>query len=155
VKTYYDASIILKLYTEEPQSDAARAFVTSRGEALYLSRLHTAECTSALRLKQFRDECEPGQVAQALAHLEEDFATGVLKVLPVDWDAAWQRCRIISDFHAAATGCRTLDALHVACAVLGTAAEFITSDRRQFALGQLAGLRVINPFEQRKRPRPR
>ena len=74
MKTYYDASIILKLYTEEPQSDAARAFVTSRGEALYLSRLHTAECTSVLRLpKQFRDECEPGQVAQALAHLEEDF----------------------------------------------------------------------------------
>ena len=155
MKTYYDASIILKLYTEEPQSDAARAFVTSRGEALYLSRLHTAECTSALRLKQFRGECEAGQVAQALAHLEEDFAAGVLKALPVDWDAAWQRCRIISDFHAAATGCRTLDALHVSCAVVGSAAEFITSDRRQFALGQLAGLRVINPFEVRKGPRSR
>lgn len=155
MKTYYDASIILKLYTEEPQSDAARAFVISRGEALYLSRLHTAECTSALRLKQFRGECEAGQVAQALAHLEEDFTAGVLKALPVDWDAAWQRCRIISDFHAAATGCRTLDALHVSCAVVGSAAEFITSDRRQFALGQLVGLRVINPFEVRKGPRSR
>lgn len=147
MKRYYDTGVILKLYTEEPESDAARAFVTRRKEALYLSILHTAECTSALRLKQFRGECEPGQAAQALAHLDEDFQAGVLKSLPVDWDEAWQRCRALSDAHAAATGCRTLDALHVACAVLASAAEFITSDRRQIALGKLAGLRVINPFE--------
>jgi predicted nucleic acid-binding protein len=146
VKRYYATGVILKLYTEEPESDAARAFVTKRKEALYLSSLHIAECTSALRLKQFRGECEPGQVAQALTHLDEDFQAGVLKGLPVDWDTAWQRCRALSDAHADATGCRTLDALHVASAILGSATEFITSDRRQFALADLAGLRVINPF---------
>jgi hypothetical protein len=70
-----------------------------------------------------------------------------LKTLPVDWDSAWERCRALSDAHAGATGCRTLEALHVACAVLGFAAEFATSDRRQLALAELAGLRVINPFE--------
>lgn len=147
MKTYYDTGIILKLYTQESQSDAVRALVTDRGEALYLSGLHTAEFVSALRLKQFRHECEPGQVAQALLHVEVDFASGVLKALPVDWDAAWKRCRILSDTHAAATGCRTLDALHVACSILGSAVEFLTSDHRQSALAQLAGLRVINPFE--------
>jgi len=146
VTSYYDSGIILKLYTEESESEAARAFVTGRAEPLYLSRLHIAECTSALRLKQFRGECEGGQAAQALAHIEEDFEAGVLKMLPVNWDAVWQRCAMLSGSHAATTGCRTLDALHVACASLGVATEFVTSDRRQFALAKLAGLRVVNPI---------
>jgi predicted nucleic acid-binding protein len=151
VKTYYDTGVLLKLYTEEAESGAARSFVTRRKEPLYLSSLHTAECTSALRLKQFRGECGPAPVAQALAHLEEDFREGVCKVLPVDWDAAWSRCAILSGAHAAATGCRTLDSLHVACAVLSAAAEFITSDERQRLLASLAGLRAINPFVQNPR----
>jgi predicted nucleic acid-binding protein len=147
MKCYYDTGVILKLYADEPDSDAARAFVIRRKEALYLSSLHVAELTSAMRLKQFRGECEAGQVAKALTHLDEDFRAGVLKALPVEWDNAWKRCRALSDAHAATSGCRTLDAVHVACAILAPAAEFITSDRRQRQLGKLAGLRVINPFE--------
>lgn len=147
MNAYYDTGIILKLYTEERESAVARAFVTRRKEAIYLSPLHTAECASALRLKQFRGECDPGQVAQSLAHIKEDFDRGMLKVLPVDWDRAWQHCRLLSDTHAGATGCRTLDSLHVACAALVSATEFITSDHREISLAQLVGLRVVNPFE--------
>ena len=147
MRTYYDTGVLLKLYTEERESGAARAFVTRRKQPLFLSSLHVAECTSAFRLKQFRGECKPAQAAQALASIEEDLQAGVLKTLPVEWDAAWQRCRALSDAHAAATGCRTLDALHVACAVLGRVTEFVSSDHRQLALAGGAGLKVINPFE--------
>ena len=75
MNTYYDTGIILKLYTEERESGAARAFVTGRKEPIYLSAMHTAECGAALRLKQFREECDPAQVAQSLAHMEVDFAS--------------------------------------------------------------------------------
>ncbi len=146
MKTYYDTGVILKLYTEERESGAAREFVTTRREAVYLSDLHTAECASALRLKEFRGECQARQVAQALSHISEDFRTGILKLRPVEWDAAWQRCRGLSDRHAGATGCRTLDALHVACAAIGSATEFVTTDHRRSALANLAGIRVVNPF---------
>ncbi len=146
MKTYYDTGIILKLYTEESGSDLARAFVTVRGKAVFLSSLHAAEVRSALRLKQFRGECEPGHVARAIGNFESDFQAGVLKSLPVDWEMTWQRCQSLSEAHAATTGCRTLDSLHVACALLASSDEFITSDRRQLALGRLVGLQVINPF---------
>jgi predicted nucleic acid-binding protein len=146
VNAYYDTGIILKLYTEERESKAARTLVKRRHESIFLTGAHLAECTSALRLKQFRGECHPGQVAETLAHMEEDFESGLLKALPVDWDKVWQRCRTLSDAHAGATGCRTLDTLHVACATVASAAVFITSDHRQIALAELAGLHVINPF---------
>lgn len=143
--TYYDTGIILKLYTEEPESEAARAYVVERKAPLYLTDLHFAECTSALRLKEFRGEAEPGQIAAALGHLEEDLGMGSLKWLPVDWEDAWKRCRVLSHAHAGKCGCRTLDALHVACAMLHSARAFVSTDRRQLTLAELAGLRAINP----------
>lgn len=42
-----------------------------------------------------------------------------------------------AEAHAGATGCRTLDSLHVACAALLSATEFITSDYRQIALAEV------------------
>jgi len=49
------------------------------------------------------------------------------------------------DAHAASTGCRTLDALHVACARVLSIREFVTTDERQTALARHAGMRVTNP----------
>lgn len=146
MKAYYDTGILLKLYTGELGSVEVCALVIDRKEPLFLSSLHVAECTSAFRLKQFRGECEPERAAQAFAQLEQDFHDGVLKMLPVDWEKAWQRCRALCDAHAGETGCRTLDSLHVACALLESTAEFITSDHRQAALAKRAGLRVFNPL---------
>jgi len=146
VKCYYDTGLLLKLYTNESDSEAIRNFVLRRGEALVFTPMHHAECTSALRLKCFRGEAGEEEVAGALRDIESDVATGVLRATLVDWDAAWLRGRVLSDAHAAATGCRTLDALHVACALLLGAEEMVTGDRRQAALARKAGLRVVDPL---------
>ncbi len=142
---YFDTGIILKLYTEEPESAAVRAFIIKRGKAVGVTDLHLAECTSALRLKQFRGECAASQASRALAALSDDLRAGVLKPWPVDWDESWRLCRSLSDAHTASTGCRTMDALHIACAALLGAREFVSSDHRQGALAKLAGLKVIKP----------
>ena len=42
-------------------------------------------------------------------------------------------------------GCRTLDILHVACAIEIAATRFMTFDQRQQKLATLAGLRIANP----------
>jgi predicted nucleic acid-binding protein len=139
---YYDTGLLLKLYTEEKESDALRAFVTQKKQPLTFTSLHLSECVSALRLKCFRNECEEEQAAAAIMDLENDFAAGVLRSVFIDWDAAWAQCRVLSDSHAATTGCRTLDALHVACAKQIGAGEFITSDERQSKLAKKAGFRV-------------
>lgn len=142
---YYDTGLLLKLYSNERDSEAVRKYVVRRREALVFTPMHHAECVSALRLKCFRGEAAEEEVAGALRDIDSDVAAGVLRVVPVDWDAAWQRCRILSDAHAASTGCRTLDVLHVACALLLGADLLVTGDSRQAALGCKAGLRVVDP----------
>ena len=146
MKSYYDTGLLLKLYTNERDSEMVRNFVVRRREALVFTPMHYAECVSALRLKCFRGEASEEEVAGALRDIESDVATGVLRTAPVEWDAAWLRCRILSDAHAASTGCRTLDALHVACALLLGADQLMTGDGRQAALARKAGLRVVNPL---------
>ena len=66
--------------------------------------------------------------------LTDDLRTGVLQMVGVEWNPVWNRCRSLAEAHAAQTGCRTLDALHVASALVLGAHEFITSDHRQTAL---------------------
>ena len=147
MKAYYDTGILLKLYTEESESPSVRTYVTEGGEPIHVNDFHLAECVSALRLKQFRGECEPKQVGRTLYYLDEDVRSGVLKMSPVDWADAWRECRTLANSHAGATGCRTLDTLHIACAFLSHASEFVTSDRRQVALAELVGFRVVNPLQ--------
>jgi predicted nucleic acid-binding protein len=121
VKFYYDTGVLLKLYTNERDSEMVRNFVVRRREALVFTPMHHAECVSALRLKSFRGEADEEEVAGALRDIESDPASGVLRAAAVVWEEVWLRCRILSDAHAAATGCRTMDALHVACAVVRVA----------------------------------
>lgn len=49
--------------------------------------------------------------------------------------------------HAGATGCRTLDTLHVASARVLGFARLVTTDRRQAALAERAGLRAVDPLD--------
>jgi len=143
--TYYDTGILLKLYTAEPESAAVQDFVHHRRESIRITDLHHAECVSALRLKQFRGECTPDQAKSALALLAADLRAGTLLLVAVDWGQAWSRCRELSDSHAAETGARTLDVLHVACASQLQCREFVSSDKRQISLAGMADLEPIDP----------
>lgn len=143
---YFDTGVLLKLYTEENGSDRVRDFVVRLGESIVFTPLHRAECVSALRLKVFRGECLQSQASAAIAFLDQDCASGVLRGTAVDWEEAWVRTAILSSKHASSIGCRTLDGLHVACALQLGAAEFVTGDKRQASLAGKVGLKVANPF---------
>lgn len=142
---YYDTGLLLKLYTAEPESPAVQAFVHHRAQAIQITDLHHAECVSALRLKQFRGECTATEATRALQLLEDDLRAGVLRMVAVEWSQVWKECRSLAEAHAARTGCRTLDALHVASALVLGAREFITSDHRQTACASKAGLAITDP----------
>ncbi len=139
---YFDTGTLLKLYTVEPESAAVQKFVQANTEALWFSDLHHAECVSAMQLKRLRGECGEREVEGTLAAINEDRAAKVLRDVSVDWNDAWVRCRALSAQFAASTGCRTLDALHVACALQIGCAGFYTTDKRQAKLARKTGLRV-------------
>lgn len=143
---YYDTGIVLKLYTEEPESACIRTLVRERGLALYVSGLHLCEAISALRLKQFRNECTRQQDDLAIACIEDDLRKRILRMAPLDWPAVWLRSQMLARTETGRTGTRTLDTLHVACALSLHAVEFITTDLRQAALAETCGLSVLNPI---------
>lgn len=142
---YYDTGVILKLYTEEPESPSVRRFVVRRKEPLLFHTFHRAESTSAFQLKVFRSECTPVQASQALADMEDDLAQGVLQLTPIDWDTVWPHTCELIRLYSAQTGCRTLDALHVACARFLSIREMVTTDSHQAALATLCGMRILSP----------
>lgn len=145
MNTYYDTGVLLKLYTAEPDSGRVQDFVRLRKNRIWVTNLHVAECVSALRLKVFRKECSEDESAAAIELIKADLRSGVLQVVEVDWDHAWQECRLLSDQFASRTGARTLDSLHVAAARLLGVKEFLTSDGRQAKLAAAIGLKALNP----------
>ena len=101
--------------------------------------------TSAIQLKQFRKECTRAQARLILAHIESDQRDNILIETTIDWNQAWQKCLELSRNYAQTTGCRTLDTLHLACALITESERFVTSDERQIRMAKKVGLTTINP----------
>ncbi len=57
-------------------------------------------------------------------------------------DAYFDSAIIVTASHSAMLGCRTLDIIHVAAALVIGAREFVTFDGRQGAMAKQAGLAV-------------
>lgn len=146
IAEYYDTGILLKLYTPERESKRVRDFVVGRGRAIRITDLHVCEAVSAFRLNEFRGECTTQQATEAIAAIEEDIRARTLRLATLDWPSAWMRCQMLAQSFAGRTGVRTLDTLHVACALTLRVGEFIASDRRQLALARASGLKATNPL---------
>jgi len=142
---YFDTGLLLKLYTLEPDSDAVRKFCIESAQPIPFLALHHSECTSALHLKAFRGECSVAQANRALADMAEDRRAGVLHSIHPDWQAIWEKSAHLAQSYAATTGCRTLDSLHVACAIELGYSRFVSSDIRQSKLAENLGLEVLCP----------
>ena len=145
MKAYYDTGILLKLYLNESDSDVVRRYVVEQGRTLLIHSFHLAEMTSAVQLKVFRRECSRAQARSILRHIESDRQENVLSETGIDWNQAWAKCSEISRSYSQLTGCRTLDTLHLACALITESQQFITSDQRQIRMAKKVGLQVLNP----------
>lgn len=145
MKTYYDTGILLKLYLNEADSTPVRQFVVEEGRALLVHAFHQAEMISAIQLKVFRQDCSRVQARSTLEHIESDRRENVLIETTIDWNQAWPMCFELSRNYSQFTGCRTLDTLHLACALITESEQFVTSDERQIRMAKKVGLKVVNP----------
>lgn len=139
---YFDSAIIVKLYVQEASSPEAVQLVADRTAPYVLTRWQALEVKNAIRLKAFRAEIALGEMLQSIAAFEQDIATGRWQ-RPVCPNAAVEaKAEELSEAFSAILGCRTLDILHVAAALVVGAKEFVTFDARQGALASRIGLRV-------------
>ncbi len=131
---YADASALVKLVRDEPESPALRTFLADAD--VVSCELTLTELPRAIRRATAVDPSLPldllisraGDLIEALA------------LLPLD------RSLLAAAGALAEPALRALDAIHVAAAVdLSPLDAFLTYDERQGAAARLAGLRTVRP----------
>jgi predicted nucleic acid-binding protein len=131
---YADASALVKLVREEPESQALRAFLA--GADLVTSELVLTELPRALRRAAAHDRTLPLDLLVARAGELLD----AVALLPLD------RSLLASAGALEEPALCTLDAIHVAAAIIVAAIDgFVSYDERQSAAGRLVGLRTVAP----------
>lgn len=131
---YADASALVKLVLDEPESDALRAYLSGAG--VVTCDLALTEVPRAARRAAAGDPRLP--LDRLLGRAGEVLESAGL--VPLD------RSILLAAGAIAEPGLRALDAIHVAAAVsLGPIDAFVTYDERQAAAARLAGLRVLAP----------
>lgn len=131
---YVDASALVKLVREEPESSALRAYL--EGADLLSSELVLAEVPRAVHRAAAHDPELP--VDLLLERVGELLDAVALR--PLD------RALLAGAGAIAEPSLRALDAIHVASAVgLEPIEAFVTYGERQAAAARLAGLRTMAP----------
>jgi predicted nucleic acid-binding protein len=139
---YFDSAIIVKLYVREATSPEAIRLVGACAAPYGLTQWQALEVKNAIRLKTFRKEITQAEMNKSIAAFEQDIATGRWQRPAYTAAAVEQKADELSAGHSATLGCRTLDIIHVAAALVLEVNEFVTFDGRQGALAKQAGLTV-------------
>jgi predicted nucleic acid-binding protein len=106
-----------------------------------MTPLHVAEWTHAIELHVFRKAITRNEADRALERFHEHREQHLWREAALP-DHVFAVCAQLAKRHAARTGVRTLDTLHVASALELSAERFWTFDVRQSTLAKAAGLRI-------------
>lgn len=131
---YADASALVKLVRDEPESNVLRAFLADAD--LVSSELVLAEVPRAIQRAAARD----ARLALDLLMARAGDLIDAVALLPLD------RALLLAAGAFAEPSLRALDAIHIASATdLSPLDGFVTYDERQAAAARLAGLRTLSP----------
>lgn len=138
---YLDTSAFLKLYVREADSDLVQELVTRQKDPLPVWEFQQVEMINALHLKVFWKEISTDDASRLLALFDQRMRRGQYYCPRID------RAELMLTFRSLAkltpeTGCRTMDILHVACAMQISPERFISFDQRQQTLARKAKLNV-------------
>ena len=142
-QVYVDPSALVGLYIHQSSS---RLVSTWRGKlpgALPVTHHGRTEVINAICRVAFSGHLDETGLAEALADFAADFATGQLHQVDILWRAALNRGAELSQTYTPNLGTRSLDVLHVACALELKLRSFLTSDERQRKLAAAVGLRLV------------
>ena len=139
---YLDTSALLKLHIREAGSSDVQHWVTAQDDPLPVWEIQEMQLTNALRLKVFRGELTEAEAETQIGHLRDRKRRGLYFQPEIHRSDLMETFRRLSA-ETMRLGCRTLDVLHVACALQLAPAAFVSFDTRQCALARQAGLSVL------------
>lgn len=142
--SYWDTSALAKLYLVEPDSGTFDA-LAQRTVPIRISPLVRYEARLTF-LRRERDGVIAAHAAVVLSRrLDQDIADGKIEVIAPDFAIENQFEQVVQACmnRAVPISIRTLNALHVAAALLVGETEFLSNDQRQRAAAMAVGLAVL------------
>jgi len=128
------------LYLTDVHSPEARRRVQG-APPIILTPLHRAEWAHALGQHQFRRTVTAETANQAQAQFTSDEAANLWRAVPLP-ENTFEICADLARRYGAKFGMRTLDTLHVACALELKVERFWTFDERQEKLAKAQGMKI-------------
>jgi predicted nucleic acid-binding protein len=138
---YADSSFIASLYITDIHSPDARRRIQG-APPLILTPFHRAEWSHVLAQHQFRRTLTTEDAKSIDAQFTSDVTAGIFREESVP-EKAFELCAQLARRYGAQLAMRTLDSLHVACALELKAERFWTYDERQSKLAKVTGLKII------------
>ena len=142
-EVYVDPSALARLYLHQAGSREMSAWRAKLEGALPVTHHGRTEIVNAICRAAFLGQLDPAGLVETLAEFGADFAAGYLWQADLLWRAALNRAAELSERHTPRLGTRSLDVLHVACALELRLRHFLTFDVRQQKLATAEGLKAI------------
>jgi predicted nucleic acid-binding protein len=140
LSVYADSSFVVSLYLTDVHSPDARHRVQG-APPLILTALHRAEWAHALGQHQFRGTLTAEAARRTNSQFVSDDAASLWREAPLP-ENAFALCADLARRYGPKLGTRTLDSLHVACALELKAERFWTFDERQAKLAKAVGFKT-------------
>ena len=137
---YADTSFLVSLYVHDRHTADAQSRIAAAPD-LWFSPLHRAEWSHAIAQHLFRGVMTVREGDAVYDQLAKDRIAGCWKDVLLS-ENAYDLCTELARIHCPRLGVRTIDSLHVACALELNAEKFWTYDDRQAKLAKAVGLRI-------------
>jgi predicted nucleic acid-binding protein len=137
---YWDTSVILKLYVDEPDSMDWQRMAVSSEPPLRSSSLALSELAHALKQLERAKRIRKNAASALHNQFRTDVEAGRFVLLPLGQDVI----DLSVDFALKAGGLRTLDGLHLASARLLRCSRMATGDNRLAQVAETAGFQLVS-----------
>jgi predicted nucleic acid-binding protein len=139
---YADSSFITSLYVLDVHLPEARKRMGQQ-HIVWLTQLNRTELAHAISQYVFRGQISSLESGRVWGNFQNDCAQGIWTPVNLP-ERTWETGIDLAQRYGPSLGIRTLDSLHVACALELKAQRFWTFDERQARLAEAVGLNT-NP----------
>lgn len=133
---YVDTSVVVKLYTREPDSAECEKLVS--GQSIVSSELLYAELWSALLGKERQGQITPEDRQRVWELFEAHLLEDVVELVEIDGVVIREAAEMMARVHPQVP-LRTLDAIHLATFGNLDAGSLFTNDRRMIDAARMLG----------------
>jgi predicted nucleic acid-binding protein len=142
---YWDTSAILKLYVAEQDSPYFLRLLESTQDQIVSSTIVTMEVLCALHRKEHSGDLRPGGAEAIFRRFLADIEMGRIVTIPYGDDLLTEARKLVrlAFDRPRPLPVRSLDAIHVASALVSKATTLVATDKRVREIAALVRLKVL------------